>query len=218
LKLEHDKFQKHTLLELTMTKLLVSLGLLLLSPLLAKAEDCKLEFACGDDIKCFGMRNHDGAGVGTAKATICVTVVDDRFLMATVTAEPGYSIVRSNIWLGEDLEAVPSRDGEADWRKFPHQACDFAGQEEITQTFRIKKATEIPTDGSSFSDYLVARAEVQADDGSGSQSVFAYQSHQPHAELELQAVCPLSTTSTTTTSSNPERMLRGRSISDSRSL
>ena len=189
-------------------KFLKSTTLLLLSaPLFVVAEPCQLAFSCGDDRHCFGMRGYDGAGLGTAKATICVSLVQDRYLEATVTPAPGYTLTRSNIWVGEDLDSVPTKDGEPDWKMFPHKACDFGGKEELTQTFRLMKAEDIPTDGTKFTDFLVARAEIQANGGEP-EAVYAYQQHEPHAALELESTCPLA----------GARSLRGRITNASRSL
>ena len=130
---------------------LASIAFLLTAPLLASADHCSLAFKeCGTDHHCFGMREgvrDDGNDIGLAPATICLDIVDDMYVEATVTAAPGYTLVRNNIWVGENVDDAPKHKhtGAHDWLKFPHQYCNFEGQSETTVKFRMDVSNHVAT-------------------------------------------------------------------------
>jgi hypothetical protein len=77
------------------------------------------------------MLTADGVLTGGA----CVDVKNNA-LKITLSSIDEYALVRTQIWAGQDVSDMPTKDGAPDTAKFPHYQCDFRGEVQNSWTLK----------------------------------------------------------------------------------
>ena len=80
---------------------------------------------------CHDMLTSDGVLTGGA----CVDVKNNA-LKITLSSIDEYALVRTQVWAGQDVSEMPTKDGIPDTAKFPHYQCDFRGEMQNSWTLK----------------------------------------------------------------------------------
>lgn len=157
--------------------------------------------------QCFDMiagEDHEGK----AAARFCVSMGANSVMHTTVEAADGYTLIRNNVWVGEDLADMPiKKNGSPHYLHFPKHASDFEG---VTDTYMKVNfdSHSTPVCASSNQVYLnkmVGHTTVQRVDAYGKpiegteQHVYAYDhaTEDPnapwyaHVTLHMECACPV---------------------------
>ncbi|CAB9528953.1 expressed unknown protein [Seminavis robusta] len=128
-----------------------------------------------------------GADQQSVKAgEVCVAINDDGKLDVTFTADHKWTLLRSQLWVGQDTEdgnglaAMPhKKSGAPDTRKFKNFACDWEGEKSVSFTIDLKYECIEEVEAVKF--YVVAHSKVEQVTDTGElipgteQDVFAYE-------------------------------------------